>query len=97
MDETKRAAIENLIGKRLKCTLDDDRIVLGTFHCLDRLKNMILCDVVEERWINASDYSTTSNERIHVQRRLAQAMVPGKFLTKVEVVKETYELLQAIN
>lgn len=45
-----------LLGKRMKSTLSDGRTLTGTFICIDRLKNLILTDVTEERMIDPSDY-----------------------------------------
>jgi hypothetical protein len=53
-------------------------------------KNLILTSVVEERWIDTSDYSTTNNSKILARRNLSQAMIPGTHLCKVELDKSTY-------
>jgi hypothetical protein len=53
-------------------------------------KNLILTDVEEERWIDTSDYSTTNDSKILARRNLAQAMIPGSHLRKVEIDKSTY-------
>mmetsp|Transcript_10389 Transcript_10389/g.25132 ORF Transcript_10389/g.25132 Transcript_10389/m.25132 type:complete len:204 (-) Transcript_10389:149-760(-) len=45
-----------LLGKVIKTTLSDGRTLTGTFMCIDRLKNLILTDVTEERYIDPSDY-----------------------------------------
>ncbi|CAB9518893.1 expressed unknown protein [Seminavis robusta] len=85
-------AMYKLLGARLKCTLSDGRTATGTFICLDRLKNMILMDVIERRVINRVDYSPEmSPKEFPVQRELAQAMIPGKHLVKVEMEKEVYQ------
>eukprot|EP00591_Stephanopyxis_turris_P005856 CAMPEP_0195515702 /NCGR_PEP_ID=MMETSP0794_2-20130614/6677_1 /TAXON_ID=515487 /ORGANISM="Stephanopyxis turris, Strain CCMP 815" /LENGTH=105 /DNA_ID=CAMNT_0040644165 /DNA_START=47 /DNA_END=361 /DNA_ORIENTATION=- len=84
-----------LIGSRVRCILDDGRVATGTFLCLDRLKNLLLCDVVEVRKVSsfqgkneASDGAVYEDE--YAERRLSQAMVPGKHLVKVEVEKKTW-------
>ncbi len=54
--------IENeILGREIKCTLNDGRITRGKLICLDRLKNMILADAVEERQILKSMYDADSN------------------------------------
>eukprot|EP00523_Entomoneis_sp_CCMP467_P020860 CAMPEP_0168852074 /NCGR_PEP_ID=MMETSP0727-20121128/12771_1 /TAXON_ID=265536 /ORGANISM="Amphiprora sp., Strain CCMP467" /LENGTH=148 /DNA_ID=CAMNT_0008906149 /DNA_START=62 /DNA_END=504 /DNA_ORIENTATION=- len=49
-------AVESLLGSRLRCTLEDGRIATGNLVCLDRMRNMILTDCLEERIIHAEDY-----------------------------------------
>jgi small nuclear ribonucleoprotein (snRNP)-like protein len=101
-----RNVVAALFGKEICCTMDDGRTVCGKFICLDRLKNMILNDVVEVRLLaphlqrphvlegvpEAGD-SRPSEERYRCERRLAHAMVPGKHLIKVEVKKSIWEKL----
>lgn len=103
-DDPAQAAMYKLLGARLRCTLHDGRTATGTFICMDRLKNIILVDVWEERTIRPSDYgasitttatttpgSNVSNDCVPVRRELAQAMIPGKHLVKVEIDEELYE------
>lgn len=67
---------------------------LFVFNVLHR-KNIILTDVSEERNIRRSDYGAATqdddDDLVRVQRELAQAMIPGKHLVKVEIEKATYE------
>ena len=57
-------------------------------------KNLILCQVVEERKVNSAMYSeATDGEIITTKRVLAQAMIPGIHLVKVEVSKTEYQQL----
>lgn len=87
-------AMKAVLGERIKCTLDDGRLATGELVCLDRIQNLILTNVVEERWINTGDYSRTvpmSENKILVRRELSQAMVPGSRLIKVEIEKRQYD------
>jgi hypothetical protein len=53
---------------------------------------MILMDVIEQRVINRADYSADATPKeFLVLRELAQAMIPGKHLVKVEIEKEIFE------
>jgi len=45
-----------LLGQQIRTTLSDGRNLTGTLICIDRLKNMILTNVKEERLINPSNY-----------------------------------------
>ncbi|KAL7578750.1 hypothetical protein ACA910_015983 [Epithemia clementina (nom. ined.)] len=57
----EKAAINNLLGCRVRCTLSDGRTATGRFICIDRMKNIILADCVEKRWISSSDYNNNNN------------------------------------
>eukprot|EP00531_Pseudo-nitzschia_arenysensis_P019896 CAMPEP_0116150424 /NCGR_PEP_ID=MMETSP0329-20121206/19539_1 /TAXON_ID=697910 /ORGANISM="Pseudo-nitzschia arenysensis, Strain B593" /LENGTH=133 /DNA_ID=CAMNT_0003646935 /DNA_START=51 /DNA_END=452 /DNA_ORIENTATION=+ len=93
-----------LLGKRIKTTLSDGRTLTGIFICIDRLKNLILTNVIEERYIDPSDYNyreqndneTNNNETmetmdrtIKVERQISQAMIPGSRLVKAELLTGT--------
>lgn len=87
-------AVKAILGERVKCTLDDGRLATGELVCLDRIQNLILSNVVEERWIHPEDYS--QNEAIRegkvlVRRMLSQAMVPGSRLLKIEIEKTIHD------
>ena len=51
--------IHRLLGSRIKVTMSDGRIVSGKFSCLDRLGNIMLEDVVEQRQIAYQDVTAT--------------------------------------
>mmetsp|Transcript_7577 Transcript_7577/g.9454 ORF Transcript_7577/g.9454 Transcript_7577/m.9454 type:complete len:118 (-) Transcript_7577:67-420(-) len=54
--------IENeVLGREIKCTLNDGRITRGKLICLDRMKNMILADAIEERKVLKSMYDVEDN------------------------------------
>lgn len=52
---------------------------------------MILTNVIEERYIDSSDYTTTNTAKLLARRELSQAMVPGSHLMKVEIDQSLYE------
>eukprot|EP00980_Cylindrotheca_fusiformis_P013501 scaffold3450_cov114-Cylindrotheca_fusiformis.AAC.6 len=85
-------AVKAILGERVKCTCDDGRVATGELVCLDRIKNLILSNVVEERWVYSEDYSreTTLDRKVLVRRELSQAMVPGSRLLRVEIEKRIY-------
>jgi len=78
--------IRGLLGCELTCTLDDGRLVTGDFVCLDRLKNILLTNVVEERMIELPNEAS-----IPTKRKLTQAMIPGKHLQQVRVSRKDYQ------
>lgn len=60
-------------------------------------KNIILTNVIEERWVDSSVYNAaaTTASTVHhivvVKRELSQAMIPGKHLVRVQVKKCLYK------
>jgi hypothetical protein len=57
-------------------------------------KNLILSQVVEERTVDLSVYShekDAPSSEISAKRLLAQAMIPGSHLVKVEIAQSTYD------
>lgn len=55
-------------------------------------KNLILSQVVEERMVDSALYSgSTGGKMITTKRVLAQAMVPGIYLVKVELAQSVYD------
>mmetsp|Transcript_14105 Transcript_14105/g.21538 ORF Transcript_14105/g.21538 Transcript_14105/m.21538 type:complete len:106 (-) Transcript_14105:279-596(-) len=97
MDDSYQKCMRRLLGKTLKCTLDDGRTATGKLICVDRLKNLILGHVVEERMVDSSFYcdeeytAANGSKMIVTKRELTQAMIPGIHLVKVEVERSTYE------
>merc|ERR1711862_745954 len=87
----------------LKCTLDDGRTVTGRFLCLDRLKNLVLSDVLEIRQIpiqneqqtlassNNNNNNNNNNKFEIYERQLSQAMIPGEHLVKAEMNKYVFD------
>jgi len=51
-----------LLGQQIKTTLSDGRNLTGTLICIDRLKNMILTNVKEERLIDPLNYKYRVND-----------------------------------
>mmetsp|Transcript_3678 Transcript_3678/g.5599 ORF Transcript_3678/g.5599 Transcript_3678/m.5599 type:complete len:136 (+) Transcript_3678:80-487(+) len=47
--------IHRLLGSRIRVTMTDGRIASGKFISLDRLGNIMLEDVVEQRWLEYND------------------------------------------
>eukprot|EP00978_Attheya_sp_CCMP212_P049135 scaffold621436_cov90-Attheya_sp.AAC.3 len=87
--------MRGLLGKELHCTLSDGRVARGTFVCIDRLSNIILQNVVEQRPLttttttssisSGSDANTSNNNIVYTERHLSQALVPGKHLRHVQI------------
>ena len=96
-DARPRARVEHLLGRRLRFTLRsdangerDERVVTGTFQCLDRHRNFILRDASELRIFKVG-------AGIQKRRRaLGAALVPGRHLTKVEALRGDLDAARAV-
>ena len=93
-EKEAQAYISSILGQKIKCTLDDGRTATGEFICLDRLKNIILQNVTEERLtivppLRGNDGECLDDKQgFRRQRRLSQAMIPGKHLVKVHLLDD---------
>mmetsp|Transcript_14259 Transcript_14259/g.21479 ORF Transcript_14259/g.21479 Transcript_14259/m.21479 type:complete len:143 (+) Transcript_14259:89-517(+) len=54
--------IHRLLGSRIRVTMTDGRIASGKFMSLDRLGNIMLENVVEQRWLAYHDVSTADKK-----------------------------------
>jgi len=88
---TAKEKIESLLGEKIVCTLVDGRKVKGELIVLDRKKNLILINAIEERIVMSKDYSNTTDQEIHVTRELSQVMIPGERLQKVEITQSLFD------
>ncbi len=52
---------QKILGHEIKCTLNDNRTVIGTLICVDRLQNMILIHASEKRKIRKSVYDCNND------------------------------------
>eukprot|EP00522_Entomoneis_paludosa_P007145 CAMPEP_0172449790 /NCGR_PEP_ID=MMETSP1065-20121228/8397_1 /TAXON_ID=265537 /ORGANISM="Amphiprora paludosa, Strain CCMP125" /LENGTH=114 /DNA_ID=CAMNT_0013201529 /DNA_START=39 /DNA_END=383 /DNA_ORIENTATION=- len=89
-----KMAVEGLLGTRIHCTLSDGRTATGRLVCVDRMRNLILTDCVEERRIDAVDYNNNTSDKSvskTVVRQLQQAMVPGSQLVMVQISQPDYQ------
>jgi small nuclear ribonucleoprotein (snRNP)-like protein len=48
MSDLEKFFLENVINRIVKITLDDGRVVYGTLHCIDKQKNMVLVEAIQE-------------------------------------------------
>ena len=63
------------------------------YLCQNR-KNLILSNVTEERTVDAALYTgSTGGKTITTKRVLAQAMIPGTHLVKVQLAQSIYQQL----
>lgn len=46
--EIKQFFKENVLGKYVRVVLSDDRKIYGNLHCIDKFKNMVIIDAIQE-------------------------------------------------
>ena len=69
--------LQSLMGKEIRATLSDHRIVTGSLHCVDYQCNLIIYE--------AKIFQAFKNTNNNIQT-LSSCMIPGEHLVKLEVV-----------
>lgn len=80
--------VKDIMGKRVRVVLDDDRVIDGTLQALDKDMNLIIGDSTEfHRMLNKDNKDSIEffDERMTKlpSRHLGMAMVPGKNLRAI--------------
>mmetsp|Transcript_37880 Transcript_37880/g.74514 ORF Transcript_37880/g.74514 Transcript_37880/m.74514 type:complete len:90 (-) Transcript_37880:136-405(-) len=70
--EQKEQKLQSFLGKPMRVTITDGRIMSGRFHCFDNQSNIILVDTFQ--LLNGAK-----------TRRLGQVLITGKHVLKCEV------------
>ena len=83
--QTPKDELSSYLGHRLRATLSDGRLITGTFHCVDKLRNLILHDAYEQA--PSEDDASGAATHLAPERRLGMIVVPGKHLVKCEIDK----------
>lgn len=84
--EEPRESVKKVLGymgKIVRVTMTDGRMLTGTLICFDKRMNILLNVVTEERPITLPDGNVSYDST-----RLASCIVSKKYWTKVELVKE---------
>mmetsp|Transcript_10774 Transcript_10774/g.14919 ORF Transcript_10774/g.14919 Transcript_10774/m.14919 type:complete len:118 (+) Transcript_10774:136-489(+) len=84
-DRTAKSEIRSLLGCLLRFTLDDKRVIVGIFQCMDSDRNFIVAKAEETRRLPV-DYGLDETILEKRTRRLGLVMVPGKHLVRVEAM-----------
>lgn len=80
--------IHRLLGSRIRVTMTDGRVATGKFTSLDRLGNIMLTNVVEQRWLAYHDVSDDRNDNAPKSNNCLTAVNDGN-TADVAVIKET--------
>ncbi|KAG6546292.1 hypothetical protein Mapa_012332 [Marchantia paleacea] len=97
----KRA--RKLLYRRLRVGVEDGRIFVGKFHCLDKQGNIILYDTLEYRQINQATSSSDSSSRANAspsgmeQRSLGLVLIPARCRTSCFVECPIHEQLSLLS
>ena len=66
-------AVRELLDNDLRVTLTDGRILVGTFSCFDKQRNVLLT--------NVSEYRKADDGRLGCRRNLGIVLVPRRWIT----------------
>ena len=88
--------VKNILGKRVRVVLDDDRVIDGSLMCLDKDLNLIIDNSTEWHSMLQSkepEKITFVDEEVTKLpwRDLGMAMVPGKHITALFLHEEEDE------
>ena len=67
-------AVRELLDNDLRVTLTDGRILVGTFSCFDKQRNVLLT--------NVSEYRKADDGRLGCRRNLGIVLVPRRWITE---------------
>ena len=67
--------VKDLMGRQLRVSLSDGRIIFGSFDCIDKHRNIILDRASEIQ----------SLDEIDTKRSIGYVLIPGDHVLKVEV------------
>eukprot|EP00611_Tribonema_gayanum_P011241 TRINITY_DN21431_c0_g1_i1.p2 TRINITY_DN21431_c0_g1~~TRINITY_DN21431_c0_g1_i1.p2 ORF type:complete len:127 (+),score=24.21 TRINITY_DN21431_c0_g1_i1:41-382(+) len=85
-----REILRKLLGTQLRFVLSDERVVVGTFQCMDKHRNFIVADALETRQHTAA--APDGAQHIHdCERHLGLVMIPGKHLVSVCAAADALE------
>lgn len=48
LQDIKQFYKDQVLGKYIRVVLDDDRKIYGNLHCVDKYKNMVIVDAIQE-------------------------------------------------
>lgn len=82
-------SVRSYLGKTLRVTLVDDRVVMGTFTCLDSFGNLLLKDASATS-LSAEGAGNSGGTSVGLAtQRMGMVTVAPKHVVKVELEEET--------
>ena len=79
--DSARAKVSKRLDKRLRVTLTDGRMVVGTFSCFDKQRNILLTETKELR-----SGSKPDELKPELERHLGIVLVPRKHYVAVQAL-----------
>ena len=81
--------VRALLDTRLRVTLTDRRVMLGVFACLDKQRNLLLSETVEQTFAEDADLTDLTLEPM-LERHVGLVLVPRKWSVAVHSVPDEY-------
>ena len=85
-------AVENvraLMDSRLRMTLTDNRVMVGTFTCFDKQGNVLLNETVEQNFAKGDNLNDMTLEP-ELVRHVGLVLVPRRWIVSVYAVPDEY-------
>ncbi|KAJ1446797.1 hypothetical protein M885DRAFT_577098 [Pelagophyceae sp. CCMP2097] len=81
--------LRGLLGRTLRFTLSDGRVVIGGFQCMDHARNFIASNATETRKFEVTKGASAvfGTEPRFLNRVLGLVLVPGKHLVRVDCLE----------
>ena len=73
----------NILGKKVRILLSDERVIEGDLQCMDKDLNFILGNAIEHHGMNASDHQVIEVDPAKVPRLIGMTMVPGQHVVNI--------------
>ncbi|KAH8942495.1 hypothetical protein BDL97_14G102600 [Sphagnum fallax] len=86
-----------LLYRRLRVGVEDGRVFVGRFHCLDKQGNIILYDTLELRYVTGPSGAALNEPPPVEQRSLGLVLIPSRCRTSCSVECSIHEQMDLLS
>jgi small nuclear ribonucleoprotein (snRNP)-like protein len=86
-----------LLYRRLRVGVEDGRVFVGRFHCLDKQGNIILYDTLELRYVPGPSGAALNEPPPVEQRSLGLVLIPSRCRTSCSVECSIHEQMDLLS